>query len=92
MATKIKIGRKDKHLGEEVFFKLLDDFISDSYSGRRLKKNGTKISDGTIKNYIHFKKTLQQFSAYSTFEIKLFITDKLTQTEKERANWNCHLC
>jgi len=86
MPTKVKIGKKDKFLDQEVFFGLLNDFINDSYAGRRLKKNGTRISDGTIRNYEYLQKALTQFSERSTFEIKLHLVHNLTQTEKERAN------
>ena len=85
MPKKISISRKDKILSQEIFFTLLNDFISDSYAGRRTKKNGSKISNGTIQNYTYLQKALVAFSEKSTFEIKLYITDRLTQNQKEQA-------
>lgn len=85
MRTTIKVTRKVKTLNEEIFFKLLDDFITDSSKGKRLKKNGTRISDSTIDTYIYFRRVIQLFAQESSFEIKLYITSNLTQREKERA-------
>jgi integrase len=86
MAFKLKITRKDKFLDQTTLLKLLDDFINDSYAGRRTKKNGTKISDGTVNNYLYLKKNLVEFSEQSSFELKLFVVNNLTQSDKERAN------
>lgn len=85
MARKIKIRKKDKFLGQEAFFILLDDFIQDSYRGRRTKKNGSRISEGTIRNYTYLRKALIGFAEQSSFELKLYISDHLTQQEKEKA-------
>ena len=83
---KVKIGRKDKILNQKTFFILLNDFISDSYAGRRTKKNGSKISSGTIQNYLYLQKALEGFAEQSTFDIKIYVSDKLSQNEKEQAN------
>lgn len=85
MAKKIKIARKDKVLSQELFFELINHFIADSYAGRRTKKNGSKISHGTIQNYVYLQKALIGFKENSTFEIKLYVVDRLTQNEKESA-------
>lgn len=85
MATKIKIGKKDKHLDQAIFFQLLDDFIKDTSKGKRLKKNGTPISFSTVKTYGYFKRVITLFTEEATFELKLYLTNNLTQTEKERA-------
>ena len=86
MAVKVKITRKDKFLNQETFLRLIDDFINDSYAGRRTKKDGKRINPGTVKNYEYLKKYIVEFSESSSFEFKLFIVTNLTQTEKERAN------
>lgn len=83
--TKVNITRKHKTLGEEVLFQLLDDFINDSASGKRLKKNGERISHSTLETYIYFSKVLKLFAQESSFEIKLYLVNNLTQREKERA-------
>lgn len=86
MAVKVKITKRVKYLDQDIFLGLVDDFINDSYAGRRTKKNGTRISDGTISNYLYLKKNLDEFCDFSTFELKLYIVNNLTQKEKERAN------
>lgn len=83
---KVKIHKKDKVLNSEAVIQLLDDYINDSYSGRRTKKNGQRLKKGTISNYLFLKKNLSEFSLNSSFELKLFIVNHLTQTEKERAH------
>ncbi len=85
MATTIKIRKKDKTLSQEIYFKLLDDFIKDSSSGKRLKKNGTRLTYSTVKTYTYFKRIITLFAEQSSFELKLYITDNLTQAEKVRA-------
>jgi integrase len=86
MAKQIKITRKDKTFDQTVLFELLDDFINDSYSGRRLKTNGTRISNGTVRNYTFLRKQLLEFRDKNTFELKIYLFDNLTQKEKERAS------
>ena len=85
MAVKLKITKKDKFVDERTFLALVDDFIADTYSGRRTKKNGTRISKGTIKNYEYLQKCLHEFTNESSFELKLYIINNLTQSQKERA-------
>ncbi len=85
MAKKIKITRKDKILSQESLLILLENFIRDSYSGRRTKKNGSKISNGTIQNYNYLEKAITAFAEHSNYELKLYIDDRLSQSEKEQA-------
>ena len=85
MATKIKLTRKDKTLNDQLILNLLDDFIKDSSSGKRLKKNGTRIGDSTVDTYRYFKRVFVLFNEEVNFELKLYIIDNLTQTEKVRA-------
>ena len=40
MGRRVLIKRSDKILEEALVFRLLDEFIMDSYKGRRTKKNG----------------------------------------------------
>ncbi len=83
--AKIIIRKKDKFLTQEQFYKLLNDFIKESSAGKRLKKNGSRISDSTIDTYGYFKRVITLFTEETFFEIKLFIVDHLTQREKEVA-------
>lgn len=85
MALKIKITRKDKFIEEKVVLTLLQDFINDSYSGKRLKKNGSRISPQTIKNYEYFQNVLIEFLKQTSFQFKIFISSNLTQSEKAKA-------
>lgn len=64
----------------------MDNFIHDSYTGKRLKPNGTKISEGTVKNYEYLRKNLTDFNEKSTFELKIYVVNNLTQREKESAS------
>lgn len=86
MAKRIKITRKDKFLDQENVLKIFDEFINDSYSGRRTKKNGTRLSDGTIEQYCYLKKDLCNFLSQSKIDLRIYIVNNLTQSERERAN------
>jgi integrase len=83
--TKIIIRKNIKFLNQEQFFKLLNDFIKESSSGKRLKKNGSRISSTTVETYGYFKRVISLFSEETSFEIKLFIVDNSTQREKDIA-------
>ncbi len=86
MAKQLVIKRNQKYLDESRFFELLDDLINDSYSGKRLKANGKKLSTGTVANYTFFKKLLVEFTDQKSFELKIYVVNNLTQRERERAN------
>jgi len=83
---KLIITKKTKQLEHEQFMLLIDDYIKDSYSGKRRKKNGLKINQGTIRNYEYLQKSLISFYEETNFEIKLYIHKNLTQKEKDVAN------
>ena len=82
MPTPIKLTSKDKFLDQSTFFVLLDDFIKDSYDGKRTKKNGKRISAGTIKNYTYLQKHLLGYSENLTFQIKLYIEPHIPYSQK----------
>ncbi|MEO9531934.1 MAG: tyrosine-type recombinase/integrase [Crocinitomicaceae bacterium] len=82
---KLKITKKDKFLNQTALIGLLNEFIADSYSGRRTKKNGTRITNGTIRNYEYLQKSISEFDTQSSFELKLYIVNNLTQSQKETA-------
>lgn len=85
MATRIQLKRSDKFLTQEQVLQLLDDLINDSYAGRRTKKNGTRISDGTIRNYHYLRKYLTEFALKSSFEVKIYVVNHLTRPQKDAA-------
>ena len=82
----LKIGKRDKSLSNEIVFNLLDEYIADSFAGRRTKKNGQRITHGTINNYFYLFKYLKEFEEVTGFEIKVYIESNLTYNEKFRAN------
>lgn len=82
---KIKVSRKDKILNQEQFLCLLEDFIEDSYSGIRRKKNGAKIGAGSIASYEGLQRILNGFVNNSSFQLKLYVVNRLTQREYEQA-------
>ena len=85
MATKLNIKRKDKFIGEETVFQLLNDYINDSYSGKRLKSNGQRITHGTVRNYEYLRQNLLSYCEKASAELKIYIVSNLNQTERERA-------
>ncbi len=85
MAARIRITRKHKTLNQENFFQLLDEFIKDTSTGKRHKKNGARISQSTVDSYIYFRILMHSFVEESKFEIKLYVVNNLTQREKEQA-------
>ena len=82
---KINITRKTKELEHEVFFKLFDEFIHHSSSGIHRKKDGSRLSEGTVGNYISTRNNIQKFCDEKNFKIRLFIDCNLTQKEREKA-------
>jgi integrase len=82
---KINITRKTKELDQEVFFMLYDEFVRKSSLGIRRKKDGSRLSEATVANYITLKNSLQKFCERKNFKIRLFIDCNLTQTEREKA-------
>ena len=56
-------------------------FLDESKSGKRLKKNGERIKDGTIKNYEAVFKNLKKFSTSNNFNLRACDATKLTQRE-----------
>jgi integrase len=65
---------------------LFKQFIKDSETGKRLKKNGEHITKNSIANYTFVYKNLAQFSEETKFELRVCNMLKLTarelQTEK----------
>ena len=64
-------------------------FLDESKSGKRLKKNGERIKDGTIKNYEAVFKNLKKFSTSNNFNLRACDATKLTQREyfSEKNYW-----
>lgn len=65
---------------------LFKQMIRDSENGKRLKKNGERITSGSIDNYKYVLQNLIQFSTDTSFELRvcsiLRLTKRELQTEK----------
>lgn len=68
---------------------LFKQFIRDSETGKRLKKNGTTITKGTIDNYRYVLHNLIEFSSTCDFELRVCDAQKLTKRElaSEKNYW-----
>jgi integrase len=68
---------------------LFGQFIRDSETGKRLKKNGEKITQGSIDNYRYTLNNLQKFSLDSGFELRICDASKLNRREllSEKNYW-----
>lgn len=68
---------------------LFKQFIRDSETGKRLKKNGEKITVGSIGNYKYVLNNLIQFTTSTSFELRVCDISKLTKREltSEKNYW-----
>ncbi|HLA54504.1 MAG TPA: tyrosine-type recombinase/integrase [Flavobacterium sp.] len=68
---------------------LFKQFIRDTESGKRLKKNGEKIKSGSIQNYQYVLQNLIRFSADTKFELRICDASKLDKRElsSEKNYW-----
>ena len=62
---------------------LFRKFISESKSGKRLKKNGKRIKPETTTNYYCVMKNLEGFSKETSFNLRLKAIDNLDKRERE---------
>ena len=68
---------------------LFKQFIRDCETGKRLKKNGGKITKGTINNYRYVLNNLKSFSKEKNFELRISDFSKLNKRERlsEKNYW-----
>ena len=57
---------------EHSLLPLFQKFISNSKTGKRLNKNGTRIKKQTIENYAYCYKLLEEFAVFGKMELKIF--------------------
>lgn len=77
---------KDKiYIEHNVVLCLVDDFINDSFSGRRTRSDGKRIALSTIETYENFKRIIIDFCKHSKFQLRVYIYDNLTPPQRERA-------
>ncbi len=65
------------------FLALFDRFIRESKNGKRLKKNGERLSLGTIESYLHAYKLVAEFSRTQDFTIRFRNYHKLNTRERK---------
>lgn len=68
---------------------LFKQFIKESENGKRLKKNGERITKGTIDGYKYVLQNLIQFSTETDFELRLCEINKMNKRElkSEKSYW-----
>lgn len=68
---------------------LFKKFIKDTETGKRLKKNGERIKQGSIDNYYYTMSNLAKFSVETGFELRICDVSKLTKREflSEKNYW-----
>jgi integrase len=68
---------------------LFKQFIRDSETGKRLKKNGEKITKGSIGNYRYIYNNLKQFTIATGFELRICDATKFNKRERlsEKNYW-----
>ena len=69
---------------ELCFFPLFDRFIHDSKKGKRLQPNGKTIAPGTVNNYGHTRKVLENFCLAKSFTLRLRPERSLNRRETEQ--------
>lgn len=74
---------------EIAFLPLVERFIQDSKSGRRLQPNGKRITKGCIRNYEQCLRLLRNFSETKQFDLRIRPAVSLTgrQTVTEKNYW-----
>lgn len=68
---------------------LFKQFIRDTETGKRLKKNGERIKPDSIQNYHYVLQNLIQFSSDTSFELRICDASKLNKRElqSEKNYW-----
>ncbi len=68
---------------------LFKQFIKDTETGKRLKKNGERIKPQSIQNYYYVMNNLVQFSVDSKFELRITDASRLDKREllSEKNYW-----
>lgn len=61
---------------------LFKEFINDSQSGKRLRKNGERIKTGTINNYRYTLKNIELFEELNSLQIKIYDYSRLDQEQR----------
>jgi len=82
---RITIKQHEKVLETTKVLLLLKEFIRDSNQGKRTKKNGSRISQGTIRNYTYLMKAIEShYSGNGKYSLSIHILEKASQKKKEQ--------
>lgn len=73
----------------QLFLPLFNQFIRDTQTGKRLKKNGEKIKKETVQNYKYALQNLVEFSEKENFELRICDASRLNNREfiSEKNYW-----
>ncbi len=71
---------------ELEFFTLFDKFISESKSGKRLKKDGTKIRPNTVERYTLVRNEIFRFTQIAEFNMRIRVLQRLNSRELKAEN------
>lgn len=76
-------------LKEHLLLPLFEKFIKDSYKGRRLKTDGTRIKIQSIQNYEYTIRYLKEYEAKFeiALRIKVFVSTNKRIFMAERKYW-----
>lgn len=85
MAVNIIIKRTTKTIETNDVIRLFEDYINDSFSGKRTKPNGQKVTKSTIRNYEIVLSNLIRFKDETGFDLKLHIAKNLNARETKQA-------
>lgn len=74
---------------EQLIIPLFKQFIKDTETGKRLKKNGEKIKPESIANYRYLLHNLVEFTTQQHFELRICEANKLSKKElgSEKNYW-----
>jgi integrase len=75
--------KKVKFIPYNEVLKLFKQFIRETHTGIRVKKNGNKISQSTINNYRSALKILEDFILIKKFDFKLYLIKNISTKEYE---------
>ena len=81
-----KSAKREKYFN---FFILLNQFILDCQTGKRLLKNGSRMKPGTIKNYLSLKRLLEDFVTQTQILLRVKNLNNCTSRQFliERSYW-----
>ena len=74
------------YINHQTTLKLIQEFINDSYAGRRLTIKGSRLKEGSVSNYLILQRLLMQYCKAKKFELRIYVESNLSITQKNNAN------